>query len=174
MYLFISRIASYRQFISNILNPENYFILTIPCIPFWNFLTHFSSCSWFFIGHCCLLMCFHNFQILHNLSGAKKVEITFIKICPFSNLFVKISKGQLISKCLYNLIILTKLATKMLEGFLKDIFLEFPGSFLGLPVGFLIDDIMYIPKKPKKLPGSYKNFRAEILTIFSLLFWSKQ
>ena len=96
-------------------------------------------------------MCFHNFQILHNLSGAKKVEITFIKICPFSNLFVKISKGQLISKCLYNLIILTKLATKMLEGFLKDIFLEFPGSFLGLPVGFLIDDIMYIPKKPKSL-----------------------
>jgi hypothetical protein len=44
-------------------------------------------------------------------------------------------------------------------------FLETVLGFLG-PTG-----------SPKKLPGSLKeaikNFRAEILTIFSLLFWSK-
>ena len=30
------------------------------------------------------------------------------------------------------------------------------------------------PESPKELPRSYKNFRLEILTIFTLLFWSKR
>ena len=54
-----------------------------------------------------------------------------------------------------------------------------PGSFLGIS-GDLVSNI--IDKEPtgspKKLPGSpkeaIKNFRAEILTIFSLLFMSKR
>ena len=44
----------------------------------------------------------------------------------------------------------------------------------------LVDDIMYLlspQEAPRKPPGSpreaTKNFRAEILTIFSLLFWPK-
>ena len=33
--------------------------------------------------------------------------------------------------------------------------LGIPGSFWGLPVGFLMYDITYyVPRKPKKLPGS--------------------
>jgi hypothetical protein len=54
------------------------------------------------------------------------------------------------------------------------------GSFLGLS-GDLVSNIIKIRKptgSPKKLPGSpkedIKTFRAEILTIFSLLFWFKR
>jgi hypothetical protein len=42
----------------------------------------------------------------------------------------------------------------------------FSGSFLGLSGGFLIYDSYYL-LSPQEVP---KNFRAEILTIFSLLF----
>ena len=55
------------------------------------------------------------------------------------------------------------------------------GSFFGLPVGSLINDLRLLTKSqgsPKKLPGSpqeaTKKIRAEILIIFSLLFWSKR
>ena len=57
--------------------------------------------------------------------------------------------------------------------------LGLPGSFLGLPgdlVTNIINDEAY--RKPPKLPESpqeaTKNFRADILTLFSLLFWSKR
>jgi len=47
-------------------------------------------------------------------------------------------------------------------------FLGVSWKLLGLPVGFLIYDIIYLfPRKPKKLPGSSQDprtkFRAEIL-----------
>ena len=41
---------------------------------------------------------------------------------------------------------------------------------LGLPVGFLINDITY-PGSPQE---ATKKFRAKILTIFLLIFWSKR
>ena len=54
----------------------------------------------------------------------------------------------------------------------------FPESFFGLPrdlVSNITNKESY--KTPKKLPGNPKKaikiFRAEILTIFSLLFWLK-
>ena len=59
--------------------------------------------------------------------------------------------------------------TKLFPDFCPKIFCTFLGAswkLLGLPVGFLIYDITYyVPRKPKKLPGSpqeaTKNFRAE-------------
>ena len=60
-------------------------------------------------------------------------------------LILREDKGKLISKCLF---------------------------------GVLVNDITKFPESPKKLPGSpqeaTKNFRTEILTIFSLLFGSKR
>ena len=67
------------------------------------------------------------------------------------------------------MIVSSKIPTKLFQDFCPEIFvapLGLPGSFLGLLVGFLIYDITYFPRKPKKLPGSppeaTKNFRAEI------------
>ena len=77
-------------------------------------------------------------------------------------------KGQLISKCPFGQKTSSKKPTKYfwisaLKFFVPSLWL--PGSFWGLPVGFLIYDITYyVPKKPKKLPGSpkeaTKNFRT--------------
>ena len=65
------------------------------------------------------------------------------------------AKGQLISKCLFGVIVWTKIEQKYCKDF----------CFLGASW------------KPKKVPGSpqdaTKNFRAEILAIFTVLFWSK-
>ena len=55
-------------------------------------------------------------------------------------------KGQLISKCPFGIIVWTKIPTKSFLDFCPDFFLPswgLPGSFLGLPVGFLIHDITY-------------------------------
>ena len=63
--------------------------------------------------------------------------------CP---IFDDIPKGQLISKCLFGVIVWTKIATKYCQYFCPEIFCSFlgaPGSFLGLPVGFLLNDIIY-------------------------------
>jgi hypothetical protein len=51
-----------------------------------------------------------------------------------------------------------------------------PGSFLGLS-GDLVSNIINKEacRKPKKnIQEAIETFRAEILTIFSLLFWSKR
>ena len=53
-----------------------------------------------------------------------------------------------------------------------------PGSFLGLPVGFLIYDITYsVPRKPKKLPETPQEAKKKIQgrnpEIISLVFWMK-
>jgi hypothetical protein len=49
--------------------------------------------------------------------------------------------------------------------------LKLPWGFLDPFWGFLINDIT--TKSPGSHPEATKNFRAEILTIFLLLFWSK-
>ena len=84
------------------------------------------------------------------------------------------TKGQLISKFLFGVIISTKIATKILDRFLPWNFCSFLGAFwklLGLPgdlVSIITTKAAYI--KLQKLPGSpqeaTKIFRAEILTLF--------
>ena len=97
-------------------------------------------------------------------------------------------KGQLISKYFFGVIVWTKIVTKILSRFPPWNFLQPPGGFLealgaswklfGLP-GDLVSNIINKEayRNPKKLPGSSreatKKFRAEILTIFLFLFWSK-
>ena len=57
-----------------------------------------------------------------------------------------LSKGQLISKCPFGFIVWTKLPTKLFLNFCPEIFVPswgLPGSFLGLPAGFLVYDITY-------------------------------
>ena len=59
-----------------------------------------------------------------------------------------------------------------------NFFCSFMGAswkLFGLP-GDLVSNIINKEayKNPKKLPGSYKNFQDNLLTIFWLLFWSKQ
>ena len=79
-------------------------------------------------------------------------------------------KGQLISKCPFEMIVSSKVVPKLFLDFCPEIFVPswgLPGSFLGLPVGSLVYDITYwVPRKPKKLPGSpqeaTKKIRAEI------------
>ena len=54
------------------------------------------------------------------------------------------SKGQLILKCPYEKLVCPKIATKLFLDFCPDFFAAswgLPGSFFGLPVGFLIHDI---------------------------------
>ena len=68
-------------------------------------------------------------------------------------------KGQLISKCLYGVIVSTKIATKRI--FALKVF----KASLGLHVGFLINDMTYyVPRKPqkasKKPPGRYKKYQG--------------
>ena len=51
---------------------------------------------------------------------------------------------QLISKCLFGVIVWTKIATKILKNFFPESFYSFLGDSLklfGVPVGFLFNDI---------------------------------
>ena len=81
-----------------------------------------------------------------------------------------VTKGQLISKCLFGVIVWTKIATKILKFFVASWGL--PGDLVSNSIN---KEAYRKPQKAHKKPQeSYKNFRAEILTIFSLLFWSKQ
>ena len=91
-------------------------------------------------------------------------------------------KGQLILKCLFGVLIWTKIATKYCQDFCPEIlcsFLEASWALFGLP-GDLVSNIINKEayRNPKKLPGSpqedTKNSRAETPSIFSLLFWSKR
>ena len=80
------------------------------------------------------------------------------------------TKGQIISKCPFGVKTSSKKPTKYFWISALKFYVPswgLPGSFLRLPVGFLIHDITYqVPRKLKKLPGSpqegTKNFRAEI------------
>jgi hypothetical protein len=54
------------------------------------------------------------------------------------------TKGQLISKCLYEISVSSKIPTKLFLDFCPEIFCTFLGAswkLLGLPVGFLIYNI---------------------------------
>ena len=65
-------------------------------------------------------------------------------------------KGQLISKCLFGVIVLTKKIENIVRiSNLKVCIasLRLPGSFWGLPVGFLINDITQGPRKLQKFQG---------------------
>ena len=56
------------------------------------------------------------------------------------------AKGHLISKCPFVIIVWTTIPTKLFLDFCPEIFEPswgLPGSFLGLPVGFLVYDITY-------------------------------
>ena len=82
--------------------------------------------------------------------------------------------------------------TKLFPDFCPKIFCTFLGAswkLLGLPVGFLIYDITYyVPRKPKKLPGSpqeaqkasrkppgsYKEFQGRNPEMISLVLWKKR
>ena len=55
-------------------------------------------------------------------------------------------KGQLISKCPYEILVSSKIPTKLFLDFCPEIFCSFLGAswkFFGLPVGFLIYAITY-------------------------------
>ena len=80
------------------------------------------------------------------------------------------SKGQLISKCPFGIIVWTKIPTKLFLDFCPEIFFTFLGAswkLFGLP-GDLWSNIINKEayRKPKKLSGSpheaTKKFRAEI------------
>ena len=70
-----------------------------------------------------------------------------------------------------------KIATKLFLDFCPDFFLAFwglPGSFFGLPVGFLFHDITKEAQKgSRKPPRSCKKFQGKNPEIISLLFWDK-
>ena len=82
-----------------------------------------------------------------------------------------ILKGQLVSKCLFGVIVLTKIATNILQGFLPWNFLflgtswKLPGSFLGI-LGDLVSNIVNKAayRKPQKAfrksQGSYKKIQG--------------
>ena len=91
------------------------------------------------------------------------------------------TKGQLISKCPFGRKTSPKKPTKnfwisALKFFVAS--LGLPGSFWGLPVGFLMYDITYyVPRKPKKLPESPQvatnKISGQKSGNFSLFFWEK-
>ena len=59
-------------------------------------------------------------------------------------------KGQLISKCPYEMIVSSKIPPKLFLNFCPGIFVPswgLPGIFLKLPVGFLVYDISYLVPK---------------------------
>ena len=61
-----------------------------------------------------------------------------------AQLYEIVPKGQLISKCPYEMIFSSKIPTKLFLDFCSEFFVAswgLPGSFLGLHVGFLIYDI---------------------------------
>ena len=107
--------------------------------------------------------------------------ITHSAVDCFITFVSRISKGQLISKCPYEKSVSSKIPTKTLLEFCPEIFCSFLGAswkLFGLS-GNLVNNIKNKGGhwKPKKLPGSpqkaTKNFRAEILKYFLLVFWKK-
>ena len=79
-----------------------------------------------------------------------------------------VAKGQLISKCLFGVIVSTKIATKILKDFCPEIFCSFLGAswkLLWLP-GDLVSNIINkeaygkLRKASSKLQRSYKNFQG--------------
>ena len=101
--------------------------------------------------------------------------IALIPYCAFI-------KGQLISKCPYEMIVSSKILTKLFLDFCPEIFCSFLGAswkLFGLP-GDLVCNIINKEayKKPqkasKKPPGRYKKFQGRNSEIISLVILSKR
>ena len=95
--------------------------------------------------------------------------------------FFEQGKGQLISKCLFGIIVWTKIPTKLFLDFCPEFFCSFLGAswkLFGLP-GDLVCNIINKEayRKPQKAsrkpPGSYKKFQGRNRAIISLVFWKK-
>jgi hypothetical protein len=91
-------------------------------------------------------------------------------VITFFGIFFSFSKGQLISKCPHEIIVSSKIPTKILLEFCPEIccsFLRASWKLFGLP-GDLVSNVINKEgyRKPRKLTGSpqkaTKNFRAEI------------
>jgi len=91
-------------------------------------------------------------------------------------------KGQLISKCPFGVKTSSKVPMGLFLDFCLEIFvasLGIPGSVMGLPVGFLIYDIMYLlspqeaQKASRKPPRKLQKFQGRNPEIISLVFWKK-
>ena len=118
------------------------------------FSEHIFSCKIFEIIFCLAILAgTYSFsdtcQLL--LSMYRRLFILRAYIFPFEVFEFKYrkvasTKGQLISKCPFGFIVWTKLPTKIFLNFCPEIFVPswgLPGSFLGLPAGFLVYDITY-------------------------------
>ena len=84
-----------------------------------------------------------SFKVDMTLSGS----FTYFKfpMCSIFRLLI-LFKGQLISKCPYEKLVSSKIPTKLFLDFCPGFFLSFLGAswkLFGLPVGFLIYDIIY-------------------------------
>ena len=91
------------------------------------------------------------------------------------------SKGQLISKCPYEMVVSSKIPTKLFLDFCPEIF----GSFMGaswkhfgascrLPyLWYYLLNPQEAQKASRKPPGSYKKFQGRNPEIISLVFWMK-
>ena len=91
------------------------------------------------------------------------------------------TKGQLISKCPFGIIVWTKIPTKLFLDFCPEFFCSFLGAswkLFGLP-GDLVFNIINKeayrkpPKASRKPPGSHKKFQGRNPEIILLVFWMK-
>ena len=109
--------------------------------------------------------------------GKKMGEIKQIKAFYCMKWYI-ITKGQLISKCLFGIIVWTKIPTKLFLDFCPEFFCSFLGAswkLFGLP-GDLVFNIINKEayRKPQKAsrkpPGRYKKFQGRNPEIISLVF----
>ena len=98
------------------------------------------------------------------------------------NSFVQVIKGQLISKCPYEMTVSSKIPTKLFLDFCPEIFCSFLGAsweLFGFP-GDLVCNIINKEacRKPQKAtrkpPGRYKKFQGRNSEIISLVILSKR
>ena len=132
-------------------------------------------------------------MLCKQLSVQKEVNlISFGKARHFSNVSVSYpffppgvsfsSKGQLISKCPFGIIVWTNIPTKLFLDFCPEYFCSFLGASLklfGLPLNLVFNIInTEAYRKPQKAsrkpPGRYKKFQGRNPEIISLVFLSKQ
>ena len=85
-----------------------------------------------------------SFMVLHN--GTKSFRKSYLKKKYFELCIVASTKGQLISKCPYEKSVSSKYQRKYFWNLCLEIFCSSLGAswkLFGLPVGFLIYDIIY-------------------------------
>ena len=92
-------------------------------------------------------------------------------------IFLHFAKGQLISKCPYEMTVFSKIPTKKILYFCPEIFCSFLGAswkLFGLP-GDLVSNIINKKayRRRYKIQGRYKKFKGRNPEIISLVFWKK-